>query len=106
MPGVVSGPSASPSGCPGAASDMPIGLVVRDGSDAYEALANADAGPPLGRELETAELLRHLKAEGIRNVVWMTADVHDAAAHSFDPARARFADFQPFWEFVTGPLHA
>ena len=26
---------------------MPIGLVVRDGPDAYEALANADAGPPL-----------------------------------------------------------
>jgi alkaline phosphatase D len=36
----------------------------------------------------------------------VTADVHYAAAHSFDPARARFADFQPFWEFVAGPLHA
>jgi alkaline phosphatase D len=58
------------------AADMPIGLVVRDGPEVFEALANADAGPPLGRELETAELLRFLKAEGICNVVWMTADVH------------------------------
>ena len=27
---------------------MPIGLVVRDGPEAFEVLANADAGPPLG----------------------------------------------------------
>ena len=41
---------------------MPIGLVVRDGPTDFEALANGDDGPPLGRELETAELLRALKA--------------------------------------------
>jgi alkaline phosphatase D len=84
---------------------MPIGLVVRDGPGDFEALANGD-GPPLGRELETADLLRFLKGERIRNVVWLTADVHYAAAHHYDPARARFADFSPFWEFVAGPLHA
>ena len=88
------------------ASDMPIGLVVRDGPAAYEAAANADAGPPLGRELEVADLLRFLKAESVRNVVWLTADVHYAAAHHYSPERARFADFNPFWEFVAGPLHA
>lgn len=87
------------------ASDMPIGLVVRDGPTDFEAIANGD-GPPLGRELELADLLRSLKAEGVRNVVWLTADVHYAAAHRYDPARARFADFDPFWEFVAGPLHA
>jgi len=32
------------------ASDMPIGLVVPDGSTAFEALANGD-GPALGRSL-------------------------------------------------------
>jgi alkaline phosphatase D len=88
------------------ASDMPIGLVVRDGPNAFEALANGDDGPPLGRELETAGLLRSLKEARVRNVVWLTADVHYAAAHHYDPSRAQFTDFDPFWEFVAGPLHA
>jgi alkaline phosphatase D len=88
------------------ASDMPIGVVVRDGRDAYEAIANADAGPPLGRELEIAEILRFIRARRIRNVVWITGDIHYCAAHHYDPARARFTDFDPFWEFVAGPLNA
>jgi alkaline phosphatase D len=88
------------------ASDMPLGLVVRDGAADFEAVANGDGGPPLGRELELAELLRFLKAGRVRNVVWVTGDVHYAAAHHYHPERARFRDFDPFWEFVAGPLHA
>jgi alkaline phosphatase D len=42
----------------------------------------------------------------VRNVVWLTADVHYCAAHRYDPARAVFKDFDPFWEFVAGPLNA
>ncbi|MEX2560883.1 MAG: alkaline phosphatase D family protein, partial [Pirellulales bacterium] len=87
------------------ASDMPLGLVVRDGPDAFENAANGN-GPPLGRELEIAELLGFIRDRSVRNVVWLTADVHYAAAHSYDPARARFTEFDPFWEFVAGPLHA
>ena len=85
---------------------MPLGLVVGDGPGRFEAVANGDAGPPLGRELEIAELLGFLRAERVRNVVWITGDVHYAAAHHYHPARARFTDFDPFWEFVAGPLHA
>jgi alkaline phosphatase D len=88
------------------ASDMPLGLVVGDGPGQFEAVANGDAGPPLGRELEIAELLSCLRAERASNVVWITGDVHYAAAHHYDPERARFKDFDPFWEFVAGPLHA
>ncbi|HET6520825.1 MAG TPA: alkaline phosphatase D family protein, partial [Geminicoccaceae bacterium] len=88
------------------ASDMPIGLIVRDGEAAFEAVANADGGPPLGRELEIAGLLRFIRDAGIRNVVWLTADVHYTAAHRYDPNRARFQEFLPFWEFVSGPLNA
>jgi alkaline phosphatase D len=88
------------------ASDMPLGLVVSDGPTDFEAVANADPGAPLGRELEIADLLSFLRREKIRNVVWVTGDVHYAAAHHYDPARARFTDFDPFWEFVAGPLHA
>jgi alkaline phosphatase D len=88
------------------ASDLPIGLVVPDGASAFEAIANGDAGGPLGRELEIAELLRYMRDERIRNVVWVTGDVHYATAHHYDPERARFKEFDPFWEFVAGPLHA
>jgi alkaline phosphatase D len=87
------------------ASDMPIGYIVPDGSKAYENCANGD-GPPLGRELETADLLRFIKDHRIRNVVWVTTDVHHAGANYYDPARAQFTEFDPFWEFIAGPLNA
>ncbi len=92
------------------ACDMPIGLIVpdrmRNGERNYEAIANADNGPPLGREFEVAALLRFCKEQRIRNTVWVTADVHYAAAHHYAPERAAFTDFMPFWEFVAGPMHA
>ena len=93
------------------AADMPLGLQVPDGRDAqgharWEAVANGDDGAPLGRELEMATLLREIKRAGIANVVWLTADVHYTAAHFYDPSKARFSDFAPFWEFVSGPLNA
>ena len=70
-----------------------------------EAIAQGD-GPPRGRELEIADLLAFIKHAGIRNTVWLTADVHYTAAHYFDPDKAVFQDFEPFWEFVSGPIHA
>ncbi len=87
------------------ASDMPLGLIVRDGKTDFENLSNGD-GPPLGRELELADLLRSIKQKKIQNVVWLTADVHYAAAHYYDPNLAQFQDFNGFWEFVAGPLHS
>jgi alkaline phosphatase D len=86
-------------------SDMPLSLVVSD-ANGSEAFANADDGPPLGRELEIADLLAHLQREKVRNVVWLTADVHYCASHHYHPSRAKFVEFDPFWEFVSGPLHA
>lgn len=38
--------------------------------------------------------------------MWVTADVHCTAAHHDAPERAAFTDFDPFREFVSGPLHA
>ncbi len=92
-------------------ADMPIGLQVGDGKDAkgdalWEAVANGEPGGPLGRELEIADLLAFIRREGIRNIVWLTADVHYCAAHHYSPDRAAFKDFDSFWEFVAGPLHA
>jgi alkaline phosphatase D len=100
------------------AADMPIGLLVpspsrpdgppcvfRDGPPLCEAVSNGN-GPPFGRELEIADLLRFLKGQRIKNVLWITGDVHYCAAHHYSPERAYFKEFDPFWEFVAGPAHA
>ena len=91
------------------AADMPIGLVIYDdwrtksGSDG---VANGDNGAPSGRELEISGLLAFIKRENIRNVHWITADLHYPATHRYNPTRAAFSDFLPFYEFVSGPLCA
>ncbi|PRY17280.1 alkaline phosphatase D family protein [Kineococcus rhizosphaerae] len=90
-------------------ADMPIGLVVPDTQTdpaGIEAIAQGDPGVPRGRERQIAWILRELKNRGVRNHVWLTADVHYTAAHRYDPSRAAFTEFDPFWEFVSGPLHA
>jgi alkaline phosphatase D len=85
-------------------SDMPIGIQVADGTAAWEAVANGDPGAPSGREAEIARILAGIR--GIPGVLWVTADVHYSAALHYSPDRAAFTDFDPFWEFVSGPLHA
>ena len=81
------------------AADLPIGLINED------AIAQGD-GPPLGREFEIADILAFVKHAGVTNTVWITAEMHYTAAHYYDPNRAVFQDFDPFWEFVSGPIHA
>jgi alkaline phosphatase D len=88
------------------ASDLPIGIDVPERPGAHESFSNRDPGAPRGRELELADLFSHMKRQRIRNVVWITADVHYCAAHYYNPSRAAFTDFDPFWEFVAGPLNA
>ena len=90
------------------AADMPLALIrVYDGDRRWgiEAIAQGD-GPPRGRELEIADILSFIKRSNIRNTVWLTADVHYSAAHYYDPNKAVFQEFEPFWEFVSGPIHA
>src|SRR5262249_28857633 len=72
----------------------------------FEAVAQGKPGAPLGREVEFARLLTTLHRRGVRNVVWLTADVHYTAAHAYHPDRASIGDFDPFWEFVSGPANA
>jgi alkaline phosphatase D len=91
------------------ACDMPLALPrVHDAQLRWgqEGLAQGDGGLPRGREHELADVLSFVRRERIRNTVWITADVHYAAAHFFDPNKAVFQDFEPFWEFIAGPLHA
>jgi alkaline phosphatase D len=88
------------------AADLPIGLLVGDGAGAWEGIAEGTGAAPAGRETEIADLLSYCKREQVRNLVWLTADVHYTAAHHYSPDRAVFQDFDPFWEFVSGPLNA
>jgi alkaline phosphatase D len=81
------------------AADLPLGVFSHD------AIAQGD-GPARGRELEIASLLSFMKHAGVANTVWLTADMHYTAANYYDPNRAVFQDFDPFWEFISGPLHA
>ncbi len=81
------------------AADTAIGYVVNT-----TGIEHADG--PRGRGVEIADLLAFIKRAGIRNPLWLTADLHYTAAHYYDPNRAVFQDFAPFWEFVSGPLHA
>jgi alkaline phosphatase D len=89
------------------ANDLPLGIVVPDknsGPRAMEAVAQGDPGVPLGREREFARILAATR--DVRNIVYLTADVHYTAAISYHPDRAAFQDFSPFYEFVSGPLNA
>ncbi len=87
-------------------ADMPLGLVVPDGPVNQESVSNRDPGEPLGRELEIASVLAAFRRNRVKNVLWITADVHYCAAHHYDPSRAAFTDFDPFWEIVAGPIAA
>lgn len=84
-------------------ADQPLALGPRKPVD-FDGYGNADGAAPRGREHELARILSAFRAAGVRNVVWITADVHFAAAHRFRPDRAAFTDFDPFWEFVAGPI--
>jgi alkaline phosphatase D len=93
------------------ANDLPISIVVPDaatdpvgGPKSMEAVAQGENGRPLGREIAFSRILSETKE--VRNVVYLTADVHYTAAISYHPEQAGFTDFTPFWEFVSGPLNA
>ena len=93
------------------ASDIPLSLTVPDLNKAMpdgsiEGLADGKSDTPGGREQELAGLLSFLRRHRVRNTVWISADVHYACALHYDPARAHFGDFNPFWEFVAGPINA
>jgi alkaline phosphatase D len=77
------------------ATDTPLSVCGAGASNAHT---------PLGRGIEIADLLSFIQRAGIRNTLWITADLHYTAAHYFD--QAVFQDFEPFWEFVSGPIHA
>lgn len=84
---------------------MPLGITSRAEGKGSDNATNG-RGAPLGRELELADILAYLQQAGVRDVVWLTADLHYATATRYAPENAVFKSFDPFWEFMAGPLHA
>jgi alkaline phosphatase D len=82
----------------------PVGIVTGGDGDP-DSWGQADASV-LGRERELEELFQTIKDNNVMNVVALTSDVHFTAAVSYDPSRAMFKDFLPFYEFVIGPIHS
>ena len=86
-------------------ADLPLSIPSTHDDD-LDGPCNGDDGKPMGREPELARILSAWKRAGVTNVVFITADVHYTAAHHYSPERAAYTDFDPFWEFVSGPLAA
>lgn len=82
-----------------------VDSIDAGGRRAWDTWAN-ERGEPKEREIELARILSAIKAKNLQNIVWVSADVHYGAATRFDPSRAAFKDFLPFWELVAGPMHA
>lgn len=63
----------------------------------------ANAEGPTGFERELLEITKFILDNKIRNVVWLSGDMHLADAIQYDPDRDGVVDF---YEFVAGPLSA
>jgi alkaline phosphatase D len=63
----------------------------------------ANAEGPTGFERELLEITKFILDNKIRNIVWLSGDMHLADAIQYDSDRDRVVDF---YEFVAGPLSA
>lgn len=82
-------------------SSVPLGIPTGR-ADARDGWASGDG--ETGYEREVLAILRHMKDIGLRNVVWITTDVHFATVLRYIP----FDDAPDFviHEIVAGPLQA
>jgi alkaline phosphatase D len=82
-------------------SSVPMAIPTGDPRTGRDGWASGDTAG--GYEHELLAILEAVRRARVRNVVWITTDVHHATAFRHEP----FADpdFQ-IHEFVTGPLHA
>ena len=88
------------------ANDLPLGLVVPGHAARSRASPRATPGRRSAASSSSPRCCASRSDNRVGNLVFITADVHYTAAHHYDPARAAVGDFDPFWEFVAGPLNA
>ena len=85
------------------AADLPLGLVVPDG-DRPEARRPGRPGAPLGRELrDRRAALLHQAPPHHRTRCGSPPTCTTPPPSTTTPRKAAFTDFDPFWEFVSGP---
>lgn len=61
---------------------------------------------PLARRWNVKSKLHACYGRSSTRASRTSCGMHYTAAHYFDPAQAQFSDFNPSWEFVSGPLNA
>jgi alkaline phosphatase D len=83
---------------------QPISFIIKDGRAAFDGIANID-GAPRGKEIEFSELLFALKQNDIKNILFLSGGVNFTAALYYDPTISKVKNFNPFYEFVAGPLN-
>ncbi len=83
-------------------SSVPLSIPTGKGPQARDGWSNH--GGNTGFESEARKILRHAADIGVRNMIWITTDVHFSTAFRYRP----FADHPDFevHEFVSGPLNA
>ncbi len=83
-------------------SSVPLSIPTGTRDRGRDGWANFDG--ETGFEHELLPLLRTMERDGIRNLIWITTDVHFATGFRYQP----FADDPAFvfYEFATGPLNA
>ena len=77
------------------ANDLPLGIIVPDGPVNEESLVQPRRRRPLGQGTRDRAVLSAFKRNRVKNVVWLTADVHYCAAHHYSPERAAFTGLRP-----------
>lgn len=90
-------------------SDVPLSASTGSeavGRDAFANASRSEAAAQTGFERELLDLLRAIDAAGVRNLVFVTTDVHFAAELRY--ARDFDGDGEPlvFHELISGPLSA
>lgn len=87
-------------------SDVPISIPTGSNAERYGRDGWADGGLPTGFEGELAGLLRFLDENDIKNVVFVTTDVHFSQFLRYQVDADGDGDTLVFHELVTGPINA
>ncbi len=74
------------------------GALLGGGMDGW---VRGQDGTGFQRELQ--DIVNHIVARRIHNVIWLAGDVHFAQVNSYDPNKDGLTDF---YEFICGPLSA
>ena len=87
-------------------SDVPLSVPTGSRADEFGRDAFASGELESGFETELLDLVRHLDAQNVQNLVFIATDVHSAAQLRYERDYDGDGDTLLFHEFIAGPLSA